>query len=103
LLTVGFDPKLDKMNYAPGGALFAIPVRVDRQPGATGGKTDLKKVEVSYNDGQSWIQVPLLKVNGTWWAGVQHRSSGFVSLRASASDSDGNTVAQTIIRAYRVK
>jgi subtilisin family serine protease len=103
LLTIGFDPKLDKMNYAPGGALFAIPVRVDRQPGATGGKTDLKKVEVSYNDGQSWIQVPLLKVNGTWWAGVQHRSSGFVSLRASASDSDGNTVAQTIIRAYRVK
>jgi subtilisin family serine protease len=103
LLTIGFDPKLDRMNYAPGGALFAIPVRVDRQPGTSGGRTDLNKVEVSYNDGQSWTQVPLLQVNGTWWAGVQHRSSGFVSLRASASDSDGNTVTQTIIRAYRVK
>jgi subtilisin family serine protease len=103
LLTIGFDPKLDMTNHAPRGALFAVPVRVDRQPGAHGGKAKPDKAEVSYNDGQSWQQVPLLKVNDTWWAGVLNPASGFVSLRASASDSDGNTVTQTIIRAYRVK
>jgi hypothetical protein len=47
--------------------------------------------------------VPVLKVNGTWWAVVQNPASGFVSLRASAADQDGNTVTQTIIRAYQVK
>jgi subtilisin family serine protease len=103
LLAVGFDPKLDMTNHAPRGALFAVPVRVDRQPGAQGGKAQPDKVEVSYNDGQTWQQVPLLRVNDTWWAGVQNPASGFVSLRASASDKDGNTVTQTIIRAYRVK
>ncbi|MBP2320899.1 subtilisin family serine protease [Kibdelosporangium banguiense] len=103
LLTIGFDPKLDMTNHAPRGALFAVPVRVDRQPGAQGGKAEPNKVEVSYNDGQTWQQVPLLRVNNSWWAAVQNPTSGFVSLRASASDKDGNSVTQTIIRAYRVK
>jgi hypothetical protein len=34
---------------------------------------------------------------------VQHPDrAGFVSLRASARDAGGNTVEQTIIRAYRI-
>jgi hypothetical protein len=41
-------------------------------------------------------------VNGTWLAVIQNPASGFVSLRANAADQDGNTVTQTIIRAYQV-
>lgn len=103
LLAIGFDPKLDMTNQAPAGALFAVPVRVDRQPGSPGGKAEPRKVEASFDDGKTWQQVPLLKVNDQWWAAVKNPSAGFVSLRASASDHDGNTVAQTIIRAYQVK
>nr|WP_042195346.1 S8 family serine peptidase [Kibdelosporangium sp. MJ126-NF4]CEL21953.1 peptidase S8 and S53, subtilisin, kexin, sedolisin [Kibdelosporangium sp. MJ126-NF4]CTQ92733.1 peptidase S8 and S53, subtilisin, kexin, sedolisin [Kibdelosporangium sp. MJ126-NF4] len=103
LLTVAFDPKVDLTNYAPAGALAAVPVRVDRQSGTQGGKAEPRKVEVSYDDGQSWRQVPLLRANDQWWAMIQNPKSGFVSLRANASDSDGNAVAQTVIRAYRVK
>ncbi|GAB3453460.1 hypothetical protein GCM10027436_54150 [Actinophytocola sediminis] len=37
-----------------------------------------------------------------WVVTVQNPSTGFVSLRATASDRSGNTVTETITRAYRV-
>ncbi|WP_439658336.1 S8 family serine peptidase [Lentzea sp. HUAS TT2] len=103
LLSVSFDPELDLTNHAPRNALFPVPLRVDRQPGAPGGRAEPKQVEVSRDDGQTWQRVPVLRVNGTWSALVQNPASGFVSLRAKAADQDGNTVTQTVIRAYRVK
>ncbi|MFC3890986.1 S8 family serine peptidase [Lentzea rhizosphaerae] len=103
LLSIGFDPDLDLTNHAPRNALFPVPLRVDRQPGAQGGKAEPKQVEVSHDDGQTWQRVPVLRVSGTWMAVIRNPASGFVSLRANAADQDGNTVTQTIIRAYRVK
>ncbi|WP_157984728.1 S8 family serine peptidase [Lentzea terrae] len=103
LLSIGFDPELDLTNHAPRNALIPVPLRVDRQPGAPGGKAVPNQVEVSHNDGQTWRRVPVLRANGTWLAVIQNPASGFVSLRANAADQDGNTVTQTVIRAYRVK
>ncbi|MEV6237845.1 S8 family serine peptidase [Lentzea sp. NPDC051838] len=102
LLSIGFDPELDLTNHAPRNALFSVPFRVDRQPGSQGGKAEPTWVEVSRDDGQTWQRVPVLRKNGTWSAIVQNPASGFVSLRAKAADQDGNTVTQTIIRAYQV-
>ncbi|WP_037263574.1 S8 family serine peptidase [Kibdelosporangium aridum] len=103
LLAVGFDPKLDITNHARANTVLAIPVRVDRQTGATGSAPSLRAVEVSTDDGTTWRNAPVVKVNGSYWTVVQNPASGFVSLRASASDRDGNSVNQTVIRAYRVK
>ncbi|CAM4005612.1 S8 family serine peptidase [Kibdelosporangium persicum] len=103
LLTVGFDPKLDLRNNARANSVLAIPVRVDRQPGSAGGGASLRTVEVSTDDGTLWRRAPLVRVHDQWWAIVWNPSSGFVSLRAQASYPDGNTVSQTVIRAYRVK
>jgi hypothetical protein len=53
---------------------------------------------VSFDDGATWKPVrlkddaALVPLPG---------GEGFVSLRATAADSDGNTVEQTVIRAYR--
>jgi len=102
LLSIGFDPELDLTNHAPANALFSVPFRVDRQPGSQGGKAEPKQVEVSHNDGQTWQRVPVQHVNDTWSAVIQNPASGFVSLRANAADQDGNTVTQTVIRAYQV-
>ncbi|SFR29849.1 Serine protease, subtilisin family [Lentzea waywayandensis] len=102
LLSIGFDPELDLRNHAPRNALFSVPLRVDRQSGAQGGRAEPKQVEVSCNDGQTWQRVPVLHVNGTWLALIRNPASGFVSLRANAADQDGNTVTQTVIRAYQV-
>ncbi|MET0135470.1 MAG: S8 family serine peptidase, partial [Kibdelosporangium sp.] len=97
LLTVGYEPKVDLQNYASGG-WASFPVRVDRQPGAAGGDITLRKLEVSFDDGNTWQPAPLVKVQNRWWTLVQQPGGGFVSLRASASDTTGNTVDQTILR-----
>ncbi|MFD5825260.1 S8 family serine peptidase [Lentzea sp. NPDC060358] len=103
LLSVRFDPRLDLANHAPRSAPFPIPVRVERQAGAPGGGAEPKQVEMSCDDGRTWQRVPLLRTGGGWTAVVRNPASGFVSLRAGAADQDGNTVTQTVIRAYPVR
>jgi hypothetical protein len=95
LWTVRFSPKLDERNTAPAGCPFTIPVEA-RGP-ATGRLKDLT-VEVSYDDGATWVVTPVVK--GA--VAVRHpQGQGFVSLRAKAHDTAGNTVTQTVIHAYR--
>jgi hypothetical protein len=61
-------------------------------------------VQVSYDDGATWRPVPVLGTGLERTALVFHpRGDGFVSLRASAVDSNGNAVEQTIIHAYALK
>ena len=54
------------------------------------------KVELSYDDGKTWQQVS--GHDGRFRLSAPKKAS-FVSLRASARDSAGNTVNQTVIRA----
>lgn len=103
LLAVGFAPAVDPLNHAPAGRKITIPVTVDRQTGATGGRPSLDRVEYSLDDGATWVRVSPRKRGGHWEVTIPNPTRGFVSLRAAASDRDGNTVKQTIVRAYRVK
>jgi subtilisin family serine protease len=103
LLTIGFAPDVDEAQYAPAGRRITIPVSVGRQAGATGAKAALDSVEYSVNDGATWVKAKPSRKNGHWEVTVPNPASGFVSLRAKASDRDGNTVTETILRAYRVK
>jgi hypothetical protein len=70
-----------------------------------GGANGVRKlaVQVSYDDGATW-QAALVKGSGSQWAlTVLHPpGAGHVSLRAQATDGRGNTVTQTIIRAYHI-
>jgi subtilisin family serine protease len=103
-MVVGFAPELDVTNAAPAGAEFDIPVTVTCQPGATAGNPKALTVEVSYDDGRSWQAAPVRPGSGGWLATVQHPSgAGYASLRAQAVDPAGNTVTQSVIRAYRLR
>ncbi|MFG3706933.1 S8 family serine peptidase [Micromonospora sp. NPDC047670] len=98
LWSVRYAPKLDDRHTAPAGQSFRVPVTVAAQPGAPVGRIRTLTVEVSYDDGATWANATI--VNGA--ALVRHPTgSGFASLRATAGDSSGNTVTQTILRAYR--
>jgi hypothetical protein len=98
LWTVRFSPNVDRYNAVRGGVLHAVPVTVVAQPGAAVGSPASLTVEASFDDGATWRQVPV--AGGA--AKIRHpRGDGFVSLRATAADSAGNTVTQTVIRAYR--
>jgi hypothetical protein len=103
LLTVGFAPKVDLLNWAPAGRRVTIPVTVTRQPGASGGRVALDRVEYSVDDGDTWQRVRPQRKGDRWEITVPNPGSGFVSLRAAASDRSGNAVTQTVLRAYRVR
>jgi subtilisin family serine protease len=99
---VRFTPMLDAQSSAPAGRSFSIPVTVQTQPHASVARPDRLGVEVSYDDGVTWVPAPLRWTGAGWAAQVSHpRKPGFVSLRATAKDGAGNGVSQTLIRAYR--
>ncbi len=95
-----FHPRLDAGYAAPAGRPFAVPVLLQRNGGDTERARGVK-VEVSYDEGKTWKRAPVLLDTV---AVLNHPANAdSVSLRASAKDRDGNTVEQTIIRAYHLK
>jgi hypothetical protein len=96
---VRFTPALDARNTAPSGETYRVPVRVEQQQGSTANEVRELTVEVSFDDGATWSPAQIRKDQVT----VNHPvAEGFVSLRAKAADTAGNTIEQTVIRAYRI-
>jgi predicted RNA-binding protein with PUA-like domain len=61
-------------------------------------------VDVSYDDGATWRRLDLTRDRGSWSAGLAApRNAEFVSLRTAVEDSDGNSVSQTLTRAFGVR
>jgi hypothetical protein len=102
LLGVRYTPKLDDRNHARPGNGYQIPVEVYRQPTAGSAVVADLTVEVSYDDGGTWRKAPLTPNGEHWLATVNNPPAGAVSLRTLATDTDGNQVQQTTIRAYIV-
>jgi hypothetical protein len=97
---IRFSPTLDSTNKTPANCVFALPIQVQHQPGSAAAGTASFRLEVSYDDGQTWTRTPALGMGDHRVALVHHPTgSGFVSLRAAATDIAGNTVEETIIRA----
>lgn len=100
LNAVRYHPALDRDNTAPAGRPHLVPVQLQDESGATQLPRSLR-IDVSYDDGATWQRVPvLLNV-----VAVLHHPAGAksVSLRAAATDRDGNTVKQTLVRAYQLR
>ncbi|MGH3713667.1 MAG: S8 family peptidase [Micromonosporaceae bacterium] len=104
----GVPLPLMAVRFAPPGLSAAntvdadriqVPVTVQRSPNAPPATVTALAVAVSYDDGATWRTVPVADGVAT----VDHPpGTRFVSLRATATDSAGNTVEQTIIRGYGV-
>ncbi|MFT7840587.1 S8 family serine peptidase [Saccharothrix sp. BKS2] len=99
LSVVRFTPELDDTGGAPAGRVLRVPLTVEQQDGADNGEVRRVRVEVSFDEGGSWSTVPV--VGDAALVRHPHRA-GYASLRASGSDSDGNTFEHTVIRAYRI-
>jgi hypothetical protein len=67
-----------------------------RQAGAGRAVVRELRAFASFDDGATWTPVSGVIPPGG-------KAGGFVSLRVTARDSDGNTVDQTVLRAYRLK
>jgi subtilisin family serine protease len=103
LTSIGFRPALALDNSGRAGSRLDIPLTFAQQ--ATAGRVTSAEVWASFDDGATWVAVPTDERHGQYTATVHHpkRASGFVSLRATAVDSKGNTVTTTVHRAYDLK
>ena len=108
LVQVDYDLPLDELNRAADRTAYTFRLAAGHVPGVSG--PDIKTVQawVSFNDGGTWKQIDLVSLgNGAVQATVQHpkleNTTGAVSLRVKATDTAGNSVDQTIIRAYGLK
>ena len=102
LSAVRFAPVLDEANALPAGRGHVVPVRVDGQAGSAAGAVAALSVDASFDDGDTWQPVRTVLLPGGGLAIVPPAGPGYVSLRATARDTGGNTVEVTIIRAYRI-
>ncbi|MFJ9943006.1 hypothetical protein [Streptomyces erythrochromogenes] len=62
------------------------------------------RVEVSYDDGATWQRSDAERRGAAWRTSLKApKKAGFVSLRVTARASAGNSVAQTITRAFGLR
>ncbi|HZM77979.1 MAG TPA: S8 family serine peptidase [Candidatus Limnocylindrales bacterium] len=102
LWSVTFRPNLNATNGAPAGS-FAIPLTAVSQPGSPVAGINTITVQYSTDDGATWQNATVTGSGPNRTATVTNPgTSGYVSLRATATDWAGNSVTQTTIRAYRV-
>ncbi len=94
--------QVDDQDRAPAGVPYPLALTVQQQPGAPAVRLSALRVEVSFDDGAHWRPVPVLRSGTGGVAVLQHpAAAAFVSLRITAADRDGNSVTQTVLRAYQ--
>ncbi|MBO1336862.1 S8 family serine peptidase [Streptomyces sp. VRA16 Mangrove soil] len=105
LINLGFDVDTDLKGTVRAGArlpvgLFAAYVAGAADTGTLGGG----ELEVSYDDGATWKTVALKGEDASWKGELNVPGDArYVSLRASASDDEGGSVSQEIVRAVAVR
>lgn len=108
-LGVGGDARFTDAQNALGqvraGSNHELTIAADPQPGSAAAATRIPSLEVSYDDGTTWKRLSVgwqqRAQRGNAWL-VEPLAPGFVSLRATATNTDGSRVVQTIIRAYEL-
>ncbi|WP_406259794.1 S8 family serine peptidase [Actinacidiphila glaucinigra] len=87
------------------GRRSAVSVTPSHLKGVTdGGTIRTVTLDVSYDDGATWHRTTSRHKGAAWTASLNAPSKArFASLRATAKDAKGNTVSQTVIRAFGLK
>ena len=102
LLVVRASGDVDPQGTAGAGGPFRLDLLVQRQPGAPPSRVTALGVQVSYDDGATWTTVPVDRDGSSGHALLRNPAgAGFASLRLTARDAAGDSVTQTVIRAYQ--
>ncbi|WP_238431678.1 S8 family serine peptidase [Streptomyces cavernae] len=96
LSVVRFSPELSSASTAKAGRKLDVPFTVEGA--ATTDTVEKLEFEVSYDEGKNWTTTEAVDGNRL---SLEHPAEpGSVSLRAKLTDRDGNTLVQTVDRAY---
>ncbi|WP_329555021.1 S8 family serine peptidase [Streptomyces sp. NBC_00696] len=105
LLNLAFDIDTDLAGDVRGGGRVPVGIGASYVVGAPDTGTIVGgTLQVSYDDGKSWRSVKLSGGHASWRGTLTvPRGARYISLRASASDNQGGSVRQEIIRAVGVR
>ncbi|MGP3982608.1 S8 family serine peptidase [Streptomyces sp. KR80] len=109
LPVVRIQGEFDDSNRAVESSWLALELTAATQADAAPSDITQVSLDVSTDDGATWKQAWVQGKNedGTWRAAVfnprKADTTGYVSLRARATNTAGNTVETTVIRAYGLK
>jgi len=104
LAQIGWTVPLDLDDSVPAHRPVPITLHPAHQPGTSGPGYRSVTLQTSFDDGKSWHPATLRRRHdGSYVARVTGPAGGYVSLRASGTDRAGNSVVETVIRAYLVR
>ncbi|MYU08373.1 S8 family serine peptidase [Streptomyces sp. SID8366] len=105
LINLSYGLDTDLAGTVPGGRRLPVTLGAGYLAGATGtGTLGGGRLEVSYDEGASWREVRLTGAGASWHGTLAVPGGATsVSLRASARDDRGGSVAQEIVRAVGVR
>ncbi|MER7333849.1 MULTISPECIES: S8 family serine peptidase [unclassified Micromonospora] len=108
VLSVGYDLDVDLDNTVQAQSTVGISLDFWYPKDLAGLRIREAKLWASYDDGVTWRQVTVTAggdatVKGAIKSPALDDTNGFVSLRVQATDADGNTVEQTVTRAYKLR
>lgn len=105
ILFPAYDLPVDGMNTLPAHSGITVGLSVEGHAGYTPGSVTAASLSYSYDGGTTWTQAPTSRHDGTWTAVLDHTGAAGsqVTLKATLTDSHGNSVTQTVTRAYDVR
>jgi hypothetical protein len=91
-------------GYADAAAALDVTLSLVSGPSAEPTTAEAMTFEVSYDDGETWTDVPLDLGGGTATATLEHpEGAEYVSTRMTATDDAGTEVSHTTIRSFGLK
>ncbi|MFC4608414.1 S8 family serine peptidase [Streptomyces maoxianensis] len=104
LLQVDYGVPADALNAVGSARRYALGLNVRMQDGMAAPRGLSLKVETSYDDGRTWTTATTARKGSGFTAAVERpapvHGDAYVTLRVTAKDAAGNTVRQTVDRAY---
>jgi hypothetical protein len=102
LVFAGYDFGAGLTGQVPAGGTRTFTVTAFHEAGDHGPKVTRASVQVSFDDGTTWAPARVTSLGGGRFrvAVAQPGTSGYASVRVSLTDAAGDTLRQTITRAY---
>ncbi|MEE1792259.1 S8 family serine peptidase [Streptomyces sp. BE308] len=105
ILFPAYDLPVDGVNTLPARRGIKVGLSAEGHAGYTPGTITEAALSYSYDGGTTWTQAPTGQRAGKWTATLDHTGATGkqVMLRTTLTDSNSNSVTQTITRAYDVR